>query len=261
MLEFIKISATGNDFIVINNMKNTYSAENKLLWETLCERRKNIGADGVLLVESSEKYDFRMRYINSDGGEVGMCGNGGRAISLFYFNHINSSKHNLTFETMNGVYKSEICSDKSVKIQMTELSEVNDINISELFKSEHSLYLNTGVPHCVYHTPDIKTIDVISIGKKVRENKLFSNGTNVNFYSVIKENELSVRTYERGVENETLSCGTGITAVAIACRMFYKWNETIKISTRGGSLSVEFSNNEIYLIGDVDEVFKGTCSI
>ena len=112
MLDFVKISATGNDFIVIDNMDLVYSAENYALWKKLCERKINIGADGILLIEPSEKYDFQMRYINSDGGEVGMCGNGGRAISSFYYYTINNSSKNLVFETMNGIYKSEICGKK-----------------------------------------------------------------------------------------------------------------------------------------------------
>ena len=261
MLDFIKLSATGNDFIVIDNMDLVYSAENKALWKKLCERRKNIGADGILLVEPSEKYDFRMRYINSDGGEVGMCGNGGRAISSFYYSNINQSSKSLIFETMNGIYKSEICENKSVKIEMTELSDINKIDINSLYSNKHSLYLNTGVPHCVYNVSDVKSVDVKSVGKNIRENKLFENGTNINFFSVLKENKIVVRTYERGVEDETLSCGTGITAVAIACRSFFKWGSKIDVSTKGGNLSVEFNRNDIFLIGDVDEIFKGSCSI
>ena len=253
------MSATGNDFIVIDNLNLKYSAQDNALWEKLCERRTNIGADGVLLVEPSEKYDFKMRYINADGGEVSMCGNGARAISMFYYAHINNKSTHLTFETLNGVYTSSILGQR-VKLLMSELYDVDKIDISSFFYSENSLYLDTGVPHCVYEVKDVNSINVNEYGRKIRFENVFKNGTNVNFYEILDKNAISIRTYERGVENETLSCGTGITATAFAYRKIHNSSDKIKIQSRGGDLIVEFLDKDIYLIGDVREIFSATYS-
>mgnify|MGYP000067468314 CR=1 FL=1 len=259
-LEFKKLSATGNDFIVIDNTNFKVSAENKGLWGKLCARRTGIGADGVLLIEPSEVADFRMRYINADGGEVEMCGNGARAISYAYA-QLHPEKKELTFQTMNSVYKSDVRQQPAISIEMNELSEKNSIRIDDLEQNKHSLYLNTGVPHCIFDVDDVNSIDVNRAGAAVRYNSRFKNGTNVNFITKRSSTSFEIRTYERGVEDETLSCGTGITAAAIAFREFYTKETEISVISRGGTLNVVFKDESVFLKGLVEHVYSGECII
>jgi diaminopimelate epimerase len=203
-----------------------------------------------------------MRYINADGTEVEMCGNGGRAISYYFYHYISDRSKKLQFETMNGVYFSEIL-ENDVRLEMSELKELGKKKIDHIFKSKNSLYLNTGVPHCVYETENIQDFDVFQTGREIRNNELFKNGTNVNFFEKIEQNKIFVRTYERGVEDETLSCGTGVTASAIAVARFFDWKNRVDVETKGGNLSVEFSDNfeKIFLGGGVNEVYSGSFSL
>ncbi len=259
-LDFTKMNATGNDFIVIDNRENIVSATERTLWKKLCLLKSGIGADGVLLLEKSSKADFKMRYINSDGGEVEMCGNGARAITAFANHKLEVKKEIYIFETMNGIYQCGIDPVYGYRLKMTELYDIAKIDLSSLdVENSHSLYLNTGVPHCVFEVNNIREFPVFEKGRAVRYNPLFINGSNANFYEVIKLGHLRVRTYERGVENETLSCGTGVTATAIAAAKKYSWEKEIVIETLGGRLAVLFNKDlsDIYLCGNVDKVFEG----
>lgn len=259
-IKFTKMNATGNDFIVIDNRKNIVQAENSKLWHSLCLLKTGIGADGVLLLENSNKSDFRMRYINADGGEVEMCGNGGRAITAFAHELFEEKKASYKFETMNGVYECSIDPIHGYRLKMTELYDVDKIKLDLLnIKSKHSMYMNTGVPHCVFEIENILNYPVLERGKDVRYNPLFEKGTNANFFEVIKDKHIRIRTYERGVENETLSCGTGVTATAIAAAKKYDWKDEIILETLGGRLAVQFNSDfsEVYLCGKVEKVFKG----
>ena len=261
-LSFTKINATGNDFIVIDNREGVVQAENRELWSKLCSLKTGIGADGVLLLEKSSKADFRMRYINADGGEVEMCGNGGRAITAFASLVLETKKDLYRFETMNGVYECGPDSTHGFRLKMTELYDVDKIKLDsfkEEINNKHSMYLNTGVPHAVFEIENFLGYPVFERGKKVRYSSLFEKGTNTNFFEVVGPNHLRIRTYERGVENETLSCGTGITATAIAAAKIYKWSDEIILESLGGRLAVQFSADfkEVYLCGKVEIVFKG----
>lgn len=259
-IDFIKMNATGNDFIVIDNRAQIVSAENKGLWNKLCMLKTGIGADGVLLLEKSDKADFRMRYINADGGEVEMCGNGGRAITAFAHQILEPKKESYQFETMNGLYECSLDPVHGYRLKMTELYDVDKINLSSLnIESKHQMYMNTGVPHCVFEIDNILDYPVFEKGKSVRYAPLFAKGTNANFFEVIGPQHLRIRTYERGVENETLSCGTGVTATAIAAAKIYKWTGEILLETLGGRLAVEFNSDfsSIYLCGKVQKVFTG----
>lgn len=263
-LEFTKMNATGNDFIVVDNRRNLVSAEDKELWKKLCALKTGIGADGVLLLENSTKADFKMRYINADGGEVEMCGNGGRAITAFAHEVLQKKKDSYAFETMNGSYECSLDPVHGFRLKMTELYDVDKIKLAPLkIESKHALYMNTGVPHCVFEVKNILEYPVFETGKSVRYNPLFEKGTNANFFEILKPGHIRVRTYERGVEDETLSCGTGVTATAIAAAKFYGWSDEIIIETSGGRLAVQFNKDfsAVYLCGKVEKVFTGVASI
>lgn len=262
-IQFKKYNATGNDFIVIDNREGIVDANDKKLWESLCRLKTGIGADGVLLVEKSAKYDFKMRYINADGGEVSMCGNGARAITAFVHTDLAFNKSHYQFETMNSVYESFLDSEFGYRLKMTELYDVEKIAVGDLVPSEKSRYLNTGVPHCVYEVKDVAHFDVYNHGKKVRYDARFEKGTNANFYEVLKAGVVKIRTYERGVENETLSCGTGAVATALSAAHFHQYRDLVVLETLGGTLAVKFSDDlkEIYLCGKVEKVFEGSFQI
>ena len=256
-ISFHKYSATGNDFVLIDNRKEKLDLSEKKLFLKIATRRTGIGCDGLLLVENSKEHDFKMRYLNADGGEVEMCANGARAISFFVHHILKIKKENYyQFETMNGLYSAEVF-ENDVRLKMTELYDLDKINISNLYPSESNLYINTGVPHCVFETNKIDSLDIVKVARPIREKKIFKDGTNVNFYSFLKENTINVRTYERGVEDETLSCGTGVVASAYLANKAYKLGNNVNVVTKGGELNVKFENNEIFLRGAVNEVYTG----
>lgn len=264
-INFTKFNATGNDFIVIDNRALTYKANDKSLWSKLCALKTGIGADGVLLLEMSDKADFKMRYINADGGEVEMCGNGARAITAFAHETIEPKKELYKFETMNGLYECALDPVYGYRLKMTELYDLDKIQLGDLdqsMKAKKSLYMNTGVPHAVFEIQQILDYPVFEHGKKIRYDARFPKGSNANFFEVISPRHIRIRTYERGVENETLSCGTGATATALAAAAFYNWNDEVVLETLGGQLAVKFSEDlqEIYLCGQVEKIFTGiTC--
>lgn len=259
-LKFTKMNATGNDFIVIDNRCGIVNAEDKKLWHRLCQLKTGIGADGVLLLEPSAQYDFKMRYINADGGEVEMCGNGARAITAFAHDVLDQKKESYLFETMNGVYECSLDPVHGFRLKMTELYDVERFNLESLgIDCQNSMYMNTGVPHCVFEVKNLLEYPIFEKGKSVRYNPLFEKGTNANFFEVTGPKHLRVRTYERGVENETLSCGTGVTATALAAAKIYGWSDEIILETLGGRLAVLFNKDysSVYLCGKVEKVFMG----
>lgn len=259
-MNFTKINATGNDFIVVDNREGAYKAEDKKFWHDLCQLKTGIGADGVLLLEKSSKLDFKMRYLNADGGEVEMCGNGARAITAFAHETLALKKDTYQFETMNGEYECSLDPVYGYRLRMTELYDVEKFELGRLgIQCRHSMYLNTGVPHCVFEVADLLKFPVNEKGKSVRYDSMFPKGSNANFFEVVGPQHLRVRTYERGVENETLSCGTGVTATAIAAAKIYGWQDEVVIDTLGGRLAVMFNSDfsRVYLCGKVEKVFTG----
>ncbi|MDO9182989.1 MAG: diaminopimelate epimerase [Bacteriovorax sp.] len=261
MINFTKMNATGNDFVVIDNRDQLVNAGDVELWKKLCSLKTGIGADGILLLEKSTKADFKMRYINADGGEVEMCGNGGRAITAFAHEIIKPIKNIYHFETMNGLYECSIDSAYGFRLKMTELYDVDKINLDSLkIPNKNSMYLNTGVPHSVFEVENVQKYPVFENGKNIRYSPLFEKGCNANFYEVVNSKHLRVRTYERGVENETLSCGTGVTATAIAAAKKYNWKDEIVLETLGGTLAVKFNADfsEVFLCGKVEKIFIGS---
>lgn len=222
----------------------------------ICSRRTGVGADGLILLRSSQREDFKMTYLNSDGGEVEMCGNGTRALTYFYKEVVGDRKSEFSFETLNGVYKSQI-KDNFVKVQMTELYEEGKIDVSDLASGSFSYYLNTGVPHCVFQVENLENYPLLEEGKRNRFEKRFKNGVNSNFFQE-KDGIIHIRTYERGVENETLACGTGVTAVALALFLSGDKREVYNCLCQGGAIDIEIkSKEEIYLCGKVQKIYEG----
>ncbi len=255
-INFYKYEGTGNDFIIIDNRNPVFDISQKLI-SNLCDRRFGIGADGLILLNYHEKYDFEMKYFNADGKEGTMCGNGGRCIIAFA-KHIGIIKNKTEFSTIDGKHSGEIIENRN-KTSIVRLL-MNDVDNIEIHNGNY--FMNTGSPHYIKFVNDIDNYDVIGEGKKLRHQTIFDkNGTNVDFVE-IKNNKLYVRTYERGVENETLSCGTGVTASAVAASFKIPGQESFEIITKGGNLKVSFKNiqnkfSDIRLEGPVTFVFKG----
>ena len=250
---FYKYHGTGNDFIIVDNRNKTINLTPAQI-NKLCDRRFGIGADGFMILENHDMYDFNMRYFNSDGNESTMCGNGGRCMVAFakYLNIIINSTQ---FNSIDGIHKAKINDNNTISLEMVNVSSVNKVN--------QNFFLNTGSPHYVLFKENVKNIDVYARGKEIRYSKEFApDGTNVNFVEIV-DNKLFVRTYERGVEDETYSCGTGVTASAIAASIFQNTDKnSCDIITKGGHLNVTFkksgnSFNNIWLTGPIEMVFKG----
>lgn len=262
MLKFWKYSATGNDFVVFDDRDGSVPS---LDWVSLCDRESGIGADGILLLRDSDKGDFKMTYLNADGGEVEMCGNGGRAISHFAQVELGITPKNnsrFEFETLEGIYNSTVEND-FIKLNMTEFSDWKKIDISSLFQSENSIYMKTGVPHCIYLVDSVDQIELDKVASPIRHDKIFEKGVNVNFIEKIADHHIKMRTFERGVEGETLACGTGATAAALACNDFFGWKKSIQIDAPGGRLEIQFSGengsfSEVYLCGKAEKITSGT---
>jgi len=250
-MEFYKYQGTGNDFVMIDN-RDLQFPKNKKTIARLCDRRFGIGADGLILLENDEKYDFKMVYYNSDGGESTMCGNGGRCLVAFAF-FLDIFEHKCTFIATDGEHEAEI-HNGIVKLKMIDVERIhNDGNDS---------VLNTGSPHYVKYVEDIAGFNVFAEGNSIRNSENYrEKGINVNFVENISDEEIFVRTYERGVEDETFSCGTGVTASALTFLQKNNLN-SIKVKTLGGDLKVYAEKNgnsfrEIWLEGPAKQVFKG----
>ena len=252
IIEFYKYQGTGNDFIMIDDRENAFDTKDRQLIAALCERRMGIGADGLILLRSHAKLDFEMIYFNSDGHQSSMCGNGGRCIIAFA-QLLEIIKNETTFLAIDGEHKGQLLGD-AIALQMQD--------VSEIVGEGDGLVLDTGSPHYIKMVDDLKNINIEKEGRKIRNSKPFKkDGINVNF--VQDSTDLQVRTYERGVEAETLSCGTGVVATAIA--MHYAnciEEDLINIKTEGGDLSVSFEEfngtyRNIWLSGEVSMVYAG----
>ena len=255
-LKFYKYQGTGNDFVLIDNRQQFFPKNNTKLVAFLCDRKFGIGADGLILLEDDELSDFKMVYYNADGNESTMCGNGGRCIVAFA-KKLNIIQNKTTFNAVDGLHKAEVTHDM-VTLQM--------IDVDTIKSKEKYLFLDTGSPHHVQLVNDLEELDFPKEGAKLRYGKYGKEGSNINFVAPVDANTFSIRTYERGVEDETLSCGTGVTAVAIAMHKseLTKHNH-IYINTEGGKLQVSFLEKEgkytdVNLIGAATFVFKGEIS-
>jgi len=252
-IEFYKYQGTGNDFIFIDNRQQNFRKNDTNLVAAMCDRKFGIGADGLILLEDHATADFKMVYYNADGNLSSMCGNGGRCI-VHFARFLGIITSEATFEAVDGLHHATLVSDE-VSLQMNDVSEVK-IN-------EDAVFLDTGSPHHVMMVDNLTDFDVYSEGKKIRHEQYGNEGANVNFVAQIDNNTFSVRTYERGVEDETLSCGTGVTAVAIAMHAIGKTDaHRVDLKTPGGELEVSFQKTkngyiEVFLKGAATQVFKG----
>lgn len=251
---FYKYQGTGNDFIIIDNRQLDFPKNDTKLIARLCDRRFGIGADGLMLLEPHELYDFTMVYYNADGSTSTMCGNGGRCLVAFAkkIGLVTSEAH---FEASDGYHYAKL-TDDIIALQMIDVTE---IKMNDTYQCVY-----TGSPHHVEMVENLDQYDVKSCGAKIRYSSLYgSAGSNINFVEQENENTFKVRTYERGVEDETLSCGTGVTAVAIAMYEIRKTSSTnIDLIVPGGKLQVRFSKErqhykDVFLIGPADFVFEG----
>ena len=267
MLRFTKMNGAGNDFILFDNRTGDIDLDRNKIAQ-LCDRHRGIGADGILLLEKPTNHaDFRMRYFNADGGEAEMCGNGARCFARFA-NKVIGQKAKISFETPAGVISAEL-KDDLVTLRMTEPTDLRlnlDLPMAAENKTVH--FINSGVPHVVIAVAEIDDAEVRREGAAIRHHKMFSpNGTNVNFIEKRGANKIAIRTYERGVEDETLACGTGIVASALIFAASEKSSSPIKVLARGGDeLQVGFDKVEggfrnVTLTGPAEFVFEGTIEI
>lgn len=257
-LKFDKYQGTGNDFVMIDNRSGAFPKSTKLI-EKLCDRRFGIGGDGLILLENDSTTDFKMVYYNSDGNESSMCGNGGRCLVAFA-KKLQIFDTETTFIAVDGLHFAKINDDKTVSLQMK--------NVAEIKIETDYVFMNTGSPHHVQMVDDIRNFKVKEVGAQIRYSDLYGNaGSNVNFVAQNNSDTFTVRTYERGVEDETLSCGTGVTAVAIAMYVTGKTkSKEVNLNVEGGSLQVKFQGEkdnftDVFLIGPATFVFSGIVEI
>jgi diaminopimelate epimerase len=251
---FYKYQGTGNDFVMIDNRQQTFNKNNTKQIAFLCDRRFGIGADGLILLENHDTLDFKMVYYNADGNESSMCGNGGRCLVAFA-KQLGVITNKATFEAIDGLHHAFI-DDDIVKLQMQDVASIE--------KHPNHVFLNTGSPHHVQFEDALNDFDIKTEGANIRYGApYYEVGTNVNFVKKESASRFLVRTYERGVEEETLSCGTGVTAVALAMHRLEETDKNIiTLQTQGGDLQVSFDNTtdgyrNIWLIGPAKFVFKG----
>ncbi|MCM8775625.1 MAG: diaminopimelate epimerase [Candidatus Omnitrophica bacterium] len=259
---FFKMVASGNDFIVIDNRKNIVQDPAALAREA-CARHTGVGADGVLLFENSRKADFKMRIINADGSEAEACGNGFRCIALFAKEKLGYPS-DCTFETQAGMIQSTI-RGRAIRVRLPNPKDFREDEEIEVTQHRlHYYFINTGVPHVVIFVEGLLKINVPELGRAIRWHSRFQpKGTNVNFAEIKAKNEIHVRTYERGVENETQACGTGVTASALTSSLAGYTVSPVRVKTRGGEiLTVDFKQNgkkitDVFLQGGTRFVFEG----
>ncbi len=257
-IEFFKYQGAGNDFVMIDYRNQNYELSSDQV-AFLCHRRFGVGADGLILLKDSNDCDFEMIYYNSDGNLSSMCGNGGRCIVAFA-HYLGVIHEECEFDAVDGKHKAHILKDGNIRLQMQ--------NVGEIIDNEHQLFLNTGSPHHIEFISNVDSIDVNLEGAKIRNSQLYGKeGSNVNFVEC-NSKAIKMRTYERGVEAETLACGTGVTAAALAAN--YKGlisSTSIPVQAKGGELKVEFKKDDvnlyydIWLSGPATLVFQGkiTC--
>jgi diaminopimelate epimerase len=257
---FHKYQGTGNDFIILDNRTETYTALTQETIKKLCDRRFGIGADGLMMMNKQENADFDMTYYNADGRKGSLCGNGSRCMIQFARNHGIQKEHYL-FTAADGLHEATLEPDGTVRLKMQDVTTIQPYH--------NDFIVHTGSPHYVRLVSDVKQLDVYKKGREIRYSPDFEKeGINVNFVEQLDEpDKIFVRTYERGVENETLSCGTGVTAAALVCYHNETGFNEVEVKTPGGKLYVEYDRSpagqftNIWLCGPAEKVFEGMIEI
>ncbi len=251
-IHFYKYQATGNDFVVIDNREANIAVTKEQV-AAICHRKFGVGADGLMLIEKHPQFNFGLEYFNSDGSQS-LCGNGSRA-AVHFASQLGMVNGKATFNAFDGEHSAELLPTGIVRLKMNPVKEVK--------RMDEDYFLDTGSPHVIRFVSDIRNYPVFDEGRALRYSETFKpGGTNVNFVELLGDNAIFVRTYERGVENETLSCGTGVTAAALVVSL-RGYSSPVNIKTLGGDLSVEFKSShtgtfqEIFLIGPAKMVFEG----
>ena len=262
LLQFFKMSASGNDFILIDNRDRGVDAmfpDTPAFVQKVCRRRHSVGADGLILIERADGLDFAWRFYNADGSEAEMCGNGGRCAARFaYIKGIAGER--IAFGTLAGTMKAEVRKDGKVKLQLTrpahlKLDYAIRLDTREIFVSS----VDTGVPHTILLTDDVERAPVEELGRLIRLHKSFlPKGTNVDFVQVMDRENVKIRTYERGVEGETYACGTGAAAAGVILKKKGLTGGAVNVWTRGGETVRVYVNGEVYLEGSARVVYEGT---
>ncbi len=275
LVKFVKMHGNGNDFVLFDEFSSEVIPEKEKpeFVRAVCDRRFGVGGDGALFVQKSSIADARFRYFNSDGSEAEMCGNGIRCFSRYLVEEGYAKPGSIKVETLVGVLELRVEVDEldryMVRVNMGEVkTSASDIPAKkelwgerfEIGDVEYYIYaVNSGVPHVVIFVDEeeLEAMDIVPIARKIRYNEIFPEGTNVNFVSILSENEIKIRTYERGVEDETLSCGTGSVAAAFVSLQRKLVKEPVRVVTRGGDLIIEFSGKVAYMTGGASRVFDG----
>jgi diaminopimelate epimerase len=260
---FTKMTGAGNDFILVNNVKNPVHLDWQAFAIRSCTLKTGIGADGVIVLGEDTDTDFTFRIFNADGSEAEMCGNGARCAALFAHQQ-GIAKTPMRFKTLAGIIGARI-DGEDVAIEMTEpFGLETDIAIDVLDKHLIAHFINTGVPHAIIFTDALDNEPVADLGPAIRfHSRFLPAGTNADFVQVLDHNRIRVRTYERGVEDETLACGTGAAASAIISKHLGKVSSTpVLVTMKGGELKIDFTKqgnhySQVWLMGPVDTVFTG----
>jgi diaminopimelate epimerase len=259
------MTGAGNDFIVIDDRGNEIGDDARELAKQLCRRRVSVGADGLILIVPSRRGDFRMRYFNADGSEADMCGNGGRCVAKFAFEKAIAGRL-MSFESSSGLHDAQILENGDVRLKMAEPRAMilnNRVLVAGELRELHRI--NTGVPHAVCEVEGLEGFPVVEVGRLVRYHSDFMpEGTNADFIEILDRNTIALRTYERGVEDETLACGTGAVAAALISSALGRTRPPVAVRTRGGdTLTVGFYMSDlgfcdVTLSGNADIVYEGS---
>ncbi len=264
-ISFTKMVASGNDFAIIERSPQSIINSPQILARRICDRKFGVGADGLLLLGKSKIADVKMRIFNPDGSEAEMCGNGARCLALYAKRYTLNAKHKITIETKAGIIESEV-KNENVKIKLTDPKGIKlDVPIKINNRILKINFINTGVPHAVIFVEGLDKVDIVNLGRQVRYHKAFvPEGTNVDFVEALSNGSIKVRTYERGVEDETLACGTGAVAAALLYAIRYTlYANQVDVHTKSGEiLKIYFSKKkneftDIWLEGKIKVAYKG----
>ncbi len=249
-LLFSKMHGAGNSFVIANNINSNYPCDENFI-KNICHPHRGIGGDGLIYILKSKKADFKMNFYNCDGSKADMCGNGLRCIAKYARNYL-IDQDNISFETDAGILNTEIMDGNSVKIDIPILKEIEKTKINDT----DIYYGNTGVPHAIVIKENLEKLNVKKIGCEIRNDNFFSpEGINVNFIQFCDDGKVKIRTYERGVEDETLACGTGITACGLTLYKYYNFSSPITFITKDQDvLTVDIEDNKVCLTGEAIEI-------